>query len=99
MLVGICLWQVFNPVMLKSSSKKYDLEDRLFTDHFGIPQYHLSTRYGDLFAGTLSRLIYWLVLWVSPPYSFTLTSGIVGNFSLFDNKLFSIAHELHFDSN
>ena len=48
MLVGICLSQVFYPVMLKSFSKKYDLGDRLFTDHFGIPQYHLSTRYGDL---------------------------------------------------
>ena len=40
----------------------------------------------DVFAGTLSRLIYWLVLWVSPPYSLTMTSGIVGNFSLFDNN-------------
>ena len=39
-----------------------------------------------IIAGTSSRLIYWLDLWVSPPYSSTLTSGIVGNFSLFDNK-------------
>ena len=37
-------------------------------------------------AGTSSRLLKWLDLWVSPTYSFTLTSGIVGNFSLFDNK-------------
>ena len=47
-LVGICLLQIFNPMMLKSSFKKYDLGDRLFPDHSGIPQYHLSTRYGDL---------------------------------------------------
>ena len=41
---------------------------------------------GVVIAGTSSRLIYWLDLWVNPPYCFTLTSGIVGNFSLFDNK-------------